>query len=67
MWCNSRAFSITIGLHQGSVLSLYLFALVMNMLIGCVHDEVLGVSYTLGIFLLISRILKLLIILVSKK
>ena len=33
-------FSITIALHQGSALNLYLFALVMDKLIGHIQDVV---------------------------
>ena len=33
-------FSITIGLHQGSVLSLFLFAIVMDELTRAIQDEI---------------------------
>ena len=36
----SSEFSITVGLHQGSTLSPYLFALVMDELTGQIQDEV---------------------------
>ena len=34
-------FSITIGLHQGSALSLFLFAIVMDALTRAIQDEIL--------------------------
>ncbi|PKA47146.1 ubiquitin-protein ligase E3 C [Apostasia shenzhenica] len=36
----TKDFSITVGLHQGSALSPYLFALIMKVMTGYIQDEV---------------------------
>ncbi len=38
-WGITKEFPVTIGLHQGSILSLYLFTLVMDELIRPIQDE----------------------------
>ena len=38
-------FSIIIGLNQGSALSLFLFAIVMDELTRAIQDEIRGVCY----------------------
>ena len=41
----TNEFPITIGLHQGSLLSPYLFALVMDELNKSIQEEVVGVCF----------------------
>lgn len=41
VWWDAKHFPMKIGLHKGSTLSLFLFALVMDELMWCIQDEVI--------------------------
>jgi len=52
----TKYFPISVGLHQGSALSPYLFALVMDVLARHLQEVYLGVGFLLMIFFLLIRL-----------